>query len=349
MGSDVVLSGEVVGGGELTLTRLDADTLDLFKQWLIAHAKAPVDLDGNLIPPGQTQNNTYKLYWRVGRDWLTHCVLKGIDPINPGKATVDAWQTLIANTPTRRGTPPSQSTLATTISVVASFYSFLLDEEEIDASPIRKRGRPQAPKESQTIGMSATEADALETTLALNGSPLERAMLLTLLWQGLRAAELLNMTVDALGHNAGVRTMRVLGKGNKVRTIPVAPIGGAAIDEILKARFGDDEPPPDALLFTVTGTRLTRQSLTRDLQRLARAAGIPSHAKLSLHSLRHTCATLMLDSGAQLHVVQAFLGHSSPETTGRYDRARGALDRAVTALAGMRRHVSAHHPPATIP
>lgn len=344
----MVLAGEVVDGGELVLTRLDADALDLVKQWLVAHAKAPVDNDGNLIPPAQTQNNTYKLYWRIGRLWLTHCVLKGIDPLNPGKAAVDAWRNLTANTPTRLGTLPSQGTLATTLNVVASFYGFLLDEEEIDATPIRRRGRPQAPKESQTIGMSAAEADAFETTLTLHATMLERAMLLTLLWQGLRASELLNMTVDALGYNAGVRTMRVLGKGDKVRTIPVAPAVGDVIDALLKHRFGD-EPPPDALLFTVTGVRLTRQSVTRDLKRLARTAGIPSHAKLSLHSLRHTCATLMLDGGAQLHVVQAFLGHSSPETTGRYDRARGALDRAVNAQAGMRRHVSAHHPPATIP
>ncbi len=98
--------------------------------------------------------------------------------------------------------------------------------------------------------------------------------------------------------------------------------------------------PADALLYT-TGRPLSRQQVDRAIKRVARAAGIPSYAKLSPHSLRHTCVTLMLDGGAPLHVVQAFVGHASPETTGRYDRARGALTRSAAALAGMGRLIAA--------
>jgi integrase len=63
------------------------------------------------------------------------------------------------------------------------------------------------------------------------------------------------------------------------------------------------------------------------VRRLARAAGIPSWARLSPHSLRHTAITLALDAGAHLRDVQDFAGHRDPRTTRRYDRARDTLDR----------------------
>lgn len=339
----MVLTGEVIGGsGELVLAGLPGDVADLVGQWLIAHAGAPEDL----APPTPDQH-TYRRYRYVAGQWLAHCMLRGINPLDPGRAAIDAWMGLLAATPSARtGRTPSKATLANTLSVLGSFYLFLLDEEEIDSVPIRRRNRPQVSKESQTVGLSAAEVAAFEETLLRHASVLERAILLTLLWQGLRISELLNMRVGALGYGAdGVRTMTVHGKGGKVRTIPVDPAAGAAIDALLAERFSDDDPPPDALLFTTTSVPLTRISICRDLQRLARAAGILSYAKLSPHSLRHTCATMLLDGGAPLHVVQSFLGHSSPETTIRYDRARGALNRAVDAQAGARRHVAANHRP----
>ncbi len=336
----MVLTGEIVGGsGDLVLTDVDSTVADLIRQWLIVHGSAPEDL----APPKPDQH-TYRRYRYVIGQWLAHCILRGVNPIDPGRAQVDTWVQLITNTPSARtGRPLSKGTLANTISVLTSFFLFLVDEEELDSVPMRRRNRVQAPKESQTIGLSAAEVDAFEHTLMLHASVLERAILLTLLWQGLRISELLNMRVGALGYGInGVRTMTVHGKGGHVRTIPVDPAADAAIAALLTERFGTDEPPPDTLLFTTTSVPLTRLSITRDLQRLTRAAGIRSYAKLSPHSMRHTCATMLLDGGAPLHVVQAFLGHSMPETTIRYDRARGALDRAVHAQAGARRYVSTH-------
>jgi integrase/recombinase XerD len=66
------------------------------------------------------------------------------------------------------------------------------------------------------------------------------------------------------------------------------------------------------------------------VRRLARAAGIPSWAQLSPHSLRHTAITLALDAGASLHDVQDYAGHADTRTTRRYDHSRDSLGRSPT-------------------
>ncbi|WP_338051370.1 tyrosine-type recombinase/integrase [Pseudonocardia acidicola] len=73
--------------------------------------------------------------------------------------------------------------------------------------------------------------------------------------------------------------------------------------------------------------RLDQAALWRLVWRLARAAGVPSWARLSPHSMRHTTITLALDAGAPLRDVQDFAGHRDPRTTRRYDRSRSSLDR----------------------
>jgi site-specific recombinase XerD len=82
------------------------------------------------------------------------------------------------------------------------------------------------------------------------------------------------------------------------------------------------------LLLANDGGRLTRQQAARIVARLARRAGILK--RVSPHSLRHTAATLALDDGVSLRVVQASLGHADPKTTVRYDRARRGLDDHIT-------------------
>lgn len=79
--------------------------------------------------------------------------------------------------------------------------------------------------------------------------------------------------------------------------------------------------------------RMTRHRAFYLVTKVAKAAGVPG--RITPHSLRHTAATLSLDAGAPLHRVQDFLGHASPVTTQRYNRARQALDgHAAFALAG---------------
>lgn len=326
MSADVALVGDTAGVDLVLPAGTCDEVARLVGQWLVVH--------------GGGAENTYAAYRRDITEWLTFCEAHGIEPLKAAKSDVDAWHRIAAQIPTQRGTLPARATMARRVSSIASFYGYLVDEDEIAAVPVRRSTRPKAPTESQTVGLSAAEAAALEDRLPME-SLLDRAVILTLLWQGLRISELLGLTVGALRHNTGEATMVVHGKGGKIREIPIDEAVQRAIAELLTHRFGDEEPPPaDAVLFTTGLSRLSRQQVDRRIKRIARAAGIRSHAKLSPHSLRHTCVTLMLDGGAPLHVVQHFVGHASTETTGRYDRARGALNRSVAALGGMRRLIS---------
>lgn len=326
MSTDLVLAGEVIDACVAAFSPQPTDVDGLVNQWLIVHASGSPD--------------TYTAYRRDITDWLNHCTQYGIDPLHPGKSNVDAWHRLLAQTPGPSGRLPAKATLARKVSVVASFYHHLVDEDIIEAVPVRRSTRPKAPKDSQTVGLSAAEAAALQTRLGKE-QVLERAVILTLLMQGLRISELLGMAVGSLRHNAGETTMVVHGKGGKVREIPVAKPVQEALGELLTSRFGEEPPPKDALVFvTVIGAALNRLQVDRMIKRVARAAGIRSWAHLSPHSMRHTCATLMFDAGVPLHVVQAFLGHSSPDTTGRYDRARGALSRSAVAVRSLTRLIA---------
>jgi len=315
---------------------------DLVAGWLIAHAGG--------------SRYTLRSY-RTSIDlWLAFCEERGIDPLRAGKTDVDVWHRVLAQVPSARtGRTPAPATLASRVSAVSSFYGYLVEEEVLAAVPVRRSTRPTAPRESQTVGLSAVEAAALHARVdeqveqaelvaavdpaagadAVRAAVLERTTLLVLLMQGLRIGELLSLTVGSLRYNADEPTMLVRGKGSKVREIAVAGPGQDAIDALLTARYGDAPRPAEARLLPFGTDDRARLYVTRMIQRVARAAGIRSHAQLSPHSMRHTCATLMLQRGVHPNVVRDFLGHASADTTARYDRARGAIERSAAAVRAL--------------
>lgn len=153
---------------------------------------------------------------------------------------------------------------------------------------------------------------------------------------GLRRAEAVRLTLEDLRDDAeaGTLSLRVHGKGGKVRSVPLANGSRAAVLAWLKVR-GD---APGFLLCPVnrggevdTTRGITAQALYLWLGKVATAAGLES---LAPHDARRTVASDLLDGGNDLPTVQAFLGHASPTTTARYDR-RGdrAKVRAAQSLA----------------
>jgi integrase/recombinase XerD len=314
-----------------------------------------------LVAKAGRSPHTWRAYERTIIEWLAHCTQAGIDPLAPSKVDVERWHRVAAVVPAQRtGKPLARTTLANKVSVIASFYDFLVDEDVLDAVPVRKSTRPKAPSESTTVGVSVAELLALlqrlDQLLAMPGvAPqeyrqilLERAVLATLFLQGLRVEEeLLQLRVDRLRFNAGVPTMVVRGKGDRIREIAVDERAGAAIGALVDDRYGP-EPDPQALIFvTAAGSPPSRMQVDRMLKRHTRAAGIASWRSLSSHSARHACATHLLDAGVALHVVQDFLGHASAATTERYDRARGSLRRSTAAVHQRARYLQqAGDPPA---
>ncbi|HYC55561.1 MAG TPA: tyrosine-type recombinase/integrase [Candidatus Binatia bacterium] len=141
----------------------------------------------------------------------------------------------------------------------------------------------------------------------------DRALLEVLYSCGLRAAEAVGLSWSAIHEGIGVA--RVRGKGNKER---VVPIGADALHALRAYRDAWPGPRRDeqAVFLNAKGGRLTTRSVGRIVERHLRAAGIVTHA--TPHSLRHSFATHLLESGADLRAIQEMLGHASIATTQRY-------------------------------
>lgn len=143
----------------------------------------------------------------------------------------------------------------------------------------------------------------------------DRAILETLFSTGLRVAELVKLNRKDV---EGKDEVSVLGKGKKRRVVFLSPSAKQSIEQYISARGDDDEA-----LFVrewkghqQKGGRLTARSVQRFIKDYAAQAGVADH--VTPHTLRHTFATDLLQSGADLRAVQALLGHSSVVTTQRY-------------------------------
>lgn len=149
----------------------------------------------------------------------------------------------------------------------------------------------------------------------------DRAILELLYGGGVRVAEACGLDLGQLSLSGDERTARVLGKGRKERIVPLGRKAAEALSAYLalrgtlahlRTRFID----PNAVFVSTRGRRLS----SRVVQLLVRRYGLASVGRTDLHphALRHTCATHLLDGGADLRVIQEMLGHASLSTTQRY-------------------------------
>ena len=195
--------------------------------------------------------------------------------------------------------------------------------------PTQQDRRPDAEPSTARRDRTSTGASSGTTAQGGDGGPndpvteavaLRDAAVLELLYSsGLRVSELVALDLNSI--DRAERTVRVRGKGDKERIVPVGLPALDAIDAWIangrdllhkhgKGRAGT------ALFLGVRGGRLGDRAVRTLLDRHAREAGIPAH--LSPHTLRHTAATHLIDGGADLRSVQDFLGHSSLATTQIY-------------------------------
>ncbi|WP_322767551.1 tyrosine-type recombinase/integrase [Frankia sp. Cr1] len=272
---------------------------------------------------GHRSAHTRTAYGRDLRAFLGWCAARDITVITATRGHVDAYARELEEVDGR-----SVATVARRLSALASFYAYLVAEDVLTRSPLTHVKRPRLGDDSQTTGLDRDEVRALLATAATD-SPRAHALIGLLAGNGLRIGEALAADVADLDTERGHRVLRIVRKGGKRATVPLAPSVAAVLDVYLDGRA-------DGPLFTTrTGRRLDEPAVFRLIRRLARDAGIASASKLSPHSLRHSFVTLSLDAGVSLRDVQDAAGHSDPRTTRRYDRARHNLDRhAAYQLAG---------------
>ncbi|WP_066292140.1 tyrosine recombinase XerC [Arthrobacter sp. B6] len=215
----------------------------------------------------------------------------------------------------------SRSTLARRSATTRSFTAWAVREELITADPSL---RLKAPKKEKSLpgvlqSQQLTRLLASLEEAAAEGAPLavrNRAMVELLYATGLRVGELAGMDVDDF--NPDRRTLRVIGKGNKERTVPYGvPAAVALYDWLRKGRPRlATEKSGAALFLGIRGNRVDQRQVREVVKGLFDALGDTSAT--GPHALRHSAATHLLDGGADLRAVQEILGHSSLATTQIY-------------------------------
>jgi len=231
-----------------------------------------------------------------------------------------------------------KSTIARKLSAVRTFFRFLIRQGVIDSSPA---DAVLTPKQEKRIPSYLTVDDMFRLLDAIKTDTLfglrNRAMFEVLYSSGVRISELAGLSMDDIDFND--RSIRVMGKGSKERIVPVGRKALAALrayrQELAadngKNRMAEGAKTDDPAFLNKNRGRLSARSIARILEKASRECGIP--VPVSPHAFRHSFATHMLDSGADLRVVQELLGHKSLSTTQKYthvsiDRLMEAYDKA---------------------
>ncbi|HKA92687.1 MAG TPA: tyrosine recombinase, partial [Acidimicrobiia bacterium] len=231
------------------------------------------------------------------------------------------------------------ASVARALVAVRSFHRFCLEEGLLAVDPSEEVGAPRVP---QGIPKALTEAEVEALLGAVVGDTAgalrDRAILETLYGTGIRISELVGLDRRDLDLDGLVR---VLGKGSKERIVPVGRSARDALGAYLahgrpqlvrprRTTGGDGE----AVVLNVRGGRLSRQSCWKIVRAAGERAGLTG--RLSPHVLRHSCATHMLERGADIRVVQELLGHASISTTQVYTKVSPERLRAVYEAAHPR-------------
>ena len=185
-------------------------------------------------------------------------------------------------------------------------------------APVPRALTPEAAKEVAS-GIGAVHDPERAVSPAMQAA--RDVALFTLLYGcGLRISEALGLDVRDAPLPGSEAALRVRGKGDKERVVPVLPAVRQAITAWLAQH---PEPNPDAPLFVgARGARLDPAVAQRSLRNFRRLAGLPEHA--TPHALRHSFATHLLGGGADLRAIQELLGHASLSTTQRYTKVDAA-------------------------
>lgn len=229
----------------------------------------------------------------------------------------------------------ARASIARRVSELRAFGQFVARERLVERNPFAALEAPRVPQRLPRV-LHEEEMQSLLTTPAPD-TPLglrDRAILEVLYGGGLRVSELTGL--DLRDFDAGARTLRVTGKGDRER---VTLLGRPAVQAL--AKYLQDARPilvgagrSTALILNADGQRLSVRSVQRLLAQCGQQAGI--HQPVTPHLLRHSFATHLMNGGADLRVVQELLGHQSLATTQVYTHVSDAQIKRTYAAAMAR-------------
>ncbi len=275
--------------------------------WVDSYARH-LESERNLSP------RTVDAYTGDVTQFISFCECLGINEDNPRQIGVGSIRKFLSMLQSRG---LSQTSVARKLSSIRSYLRYLAREGAIESNPAVAMGRARRPRRLPRA-LSRDEVTGL-LSAAGGDSPQavrDRAILELLYSSGIRLSELVGIDVE--DYSPGTRSVRVFGKGARERIAPVGSRAVAAIDRYLTsarpALLGERDC--EALFVSRLGRRLSGRSVERIMKKYLMKAGLPGQA--TPHSMRHSFATHLTDSGADLRAVQELLGHADISTTQIY-------------------------------
>lgn len=280
-----------------------------------------------------SSENTIASYGRDLARYVAWLVERGVsDPEDVTRELVEAHIGALVEV----GLAPASVERA--VSAIKGFHRFMVTDEICSAFPTSDLPLPAKPSHLPDV-ISVDDAERLldqpfpSTPTGLR----DHAMLEVLYGCGLRVSELCGLDQRAIQLEDGL--LRVFGKGEKERVVPVLGAAAATLEDYLDRGRGAlvGRRPCDAVFLNVRGGRISRQSVHAIVEKYGRVAGIKG---LHPHTLRHSFATHLLEGGADLRVVQELLGHANIATTQLYTH----VDRSHVRRVYLAAHPRAHKP-----
>lgn len=226
----------------------------------------------------------------------------------------------------------SKRTQARILSALRSFFNYLILEGYLTDNPCDRVDAPKIGRRLPDV-LSVEEVDAMISSVDTSSwtGLRDKALLEVMYGCGLRVSEAVGLKISEIYFNEGF--VRIIGKGDKQRLVPLGDMAAIALETYLRARPEPEDPKTsDYVFLNARGGRLSRISAFNLVKASALAAGITKD--ISPHSLRHSFATHLIANGADLRAVQEMLGHESILTTEIYTH----IDKATWQAAILKFH-----------
>ena len=207
-------------------------------------------------------------------------------------------------------------TIAHNLTVINSFYNFLLEEKIIESNPCLNISSPKIPKKLPNYLTEEEVNKLLNITLKTPFDYRNKAMLETLYATGLRITELCNLKITDIDLNNCF--LRVIGKGKKERIVPLSDLAIKYLNIYIKQYRNEilKEKDSDYIFISNSQKNISRQGFFKIIKAQMKIADIKKN--VSPHVLRHSFATHLLKHGADLRIIQELLGHEDIQTTQIY-------------------------------
>ncbi len=207
------------------------------------------------------------------------------------------------------------STIAHNLTVIKNFHSFLLKIKAVKKDVSENISRPKLRKKLPKT-LSIDDVDKLLSIDIKNEYDYRNKAMLELMYgSGLRVSELISLDIHSVDFTNCI--IRITGKGNKDRIVPVGEYSMYYLNKYLEVRSSMlKKEHTDALFLNNHGKRMTRQGFFKNLKAILKKQGL--NEDVSPHTLRHSFATHLLERGADLRSIQELLGHSDISTTRIY-------------------------------